>query len=353
VHDAGARRSFTFLSRMWVPLGVAANLRFIPRLRRIIREINPDVLHGHFLTGYAFYAACLNFHPFVVSVWGSDLYVHARRSAALRAIGRYTLSRADAIHALAETAREELASRFAVPLEKFHTLRWGIELEPFLSPREADIGLAVAEWRIPDGAKVVICNRSLRPLFRQTLIVEAFAELARRDPEVHLVLHSGYGTEPDYLARLRALSSALDLEQRVTFVLRMLDKNGVAALLRRSSVYVCIPTSDLHAASVLEAAAAGCQIVGSDIPSYREYARDGIAVQLVSGDERRALAEAIAVAVYKDKQGRDREAAENLAFVRARADWRVQAPKMEGIYAAAIASHTGRSPTDVSGRDSE
>ena len=42
-------------------------------LRRIVREIRPDVLHGHSARRYGWQAGLAGFRPYVVTVWGSDV----------------------------------------------------------------------------------------------------------------------------------------------------------------------------------------------------------------------------------------------------------------------------------------
>ena len=44
------------------------------RISNIINDIQPDILHAHRATGYAFVAAMSGFHQYILSVWGSDVY---------------------------------------------------------------------------------------------------------------------------------------------------------------------------------------------------------------------------------------------------------------------------------------
>ncbi|HLF71868.1 MAG TPA: glycosyltransferase, partial [Dehalococcoidia bacterium] len=47
-------------------------------LRRVVREIAPDVLHAHYAVEHGYYGSLARFHPYVVSAWGSDLLVDSR-----------------------------------------------------------------------------------------------------------------------------------------------------------------------------------------------------------------------------------------------------------------------------------
>ena len=51
-------------------LGAAAHVRWMRRLRR---ELRPDVVHGHWLCGFAFFAAVAGAKPLAAMAWGSDV----------------------------------------------------------------------------------------------------------------------------------------------------------------------------------------------------------------------------------------------------------------------------------------
>src|SRR5690606_34893204 len=44
-------------------------------VRRLLRRIEPDVVHAHTAARYGWQAALSGFHPYVISVWGSDILV--------------------------------------------------------------------------------------------------------------------------------------------------------------------------------------------------------------------------------------------------------------------------------------
>src|SRR5690349_1095641 len=56
-------------------LGKLTYLRLLPALKKLIRQEQPDILHAHYASSYGLLGALTGFHPFVVSVWGSDVYL--------------------------------------------------------------------------------------------------------------------------------------------------------------------------------------------------------------------------------------------------------------------------------------
>jgi len=49
-------------------------LKALPIVKRIIREFKPDILHAHYASSYGLIGALSGFHPYIVSVWGSDVF---------------------------------------------------------------------------------------------------------------------------------------------------------------------------------------------------------------------------------------------------------------------------------------
>src|SRR5690606_25654391 len=43
------------------------------RLKKIIKQFKPDILHAHYATSYGLLGAITGFHPFIISVWGTDV----------------------------------------------------------------------------------------------------------------------------------------------------------------------------------------------------------------------------------------------------------------------------------------
>ncbi len=47
------------------------------QFKRLIRNLNPDVIHAHSINDIALLGAASGFHPFVVTAWGSDVLIAA------------------------------------------------------------------------------------------------------------------------------------------------------------------------------------------------------------------------------------------------------------------------------------
>src|SRR4051812_21136054 len=63
-NEINAEKTFTKISY----------LKYVRVLKKIIRHFVPDILHAHYASSYGLVGALSRFHPFVLSVWGADVY---------------------------------------------------------------------------------------------------------------------------------------------------------------------------------------------------------------------------------------------------------------------------------------
>ena len=74
-------------------LGKLRYLLRIPRVRRLVRDLRPDILHALHLTSYGFLSVLCDVRPTLVSVWGTDVLEAPRLSPFHYLITRYALRR--------------------------------------------------------------------------------------------------------------------------------------------------------------------------------------------------------------------------------------------------------------------
>jgi glycosyltransferase involved in cell wall biosynthesis len=248
----------------------------IPWVRRLAREIKPDVVHAHWLTAYGFLAALNRLHPLIAMAWGSDVY-HAS-PLGLRQI-RYVLKRAD----VAMTDSTHLLDRLielGADREHSHLLNWGVDLSAFAPAPDRE---AVRRELGLEPGPLVLSPRALTPLYNPTVIVDAFDLVRRERPDAQLVLKHIGTDEPDLG---RPLPEGTRIVGHVAY-------EELAHWYRASDVCVSIPDSDSSPRSVWEAMACGSACVLSDLPWVHELIEDGRHA-LVVPPEAKAVATAIA-----------------------------------------------------------
>jgi hypothetical protein len=86
-----------FAPQIWPVTRYISFLQWIFEIRKIIKEIKPDILDGHFIIDNCLLAALSGFHPFIVTGWGSDVLIFPQRNFIWRMVVRFVLKRADKI----------------------------------------------------------------------------------------------------------------------------------------------------------------------------------------------------------------------------------------------------------------
>ncbi|WP_354637090.1 glycosyltransferase family 4 protein [Kitasatospora camelliae] len=276
-------------------------VRAVGWLRREARRVRPDVVHVHSLGVHGALSLALPVRavPRLVTPWGSELRAAARHPG--RALVAWLALRGAA--AVVPTSREvagHVERRYRVPRSRITTLSWGVP-DALLDTRD-DVGPwpVRARYGIPAGATVALAVRSTAEVYRTHEIVAAFARAARLRPDLFLVVLAGHrpagaGAEEarrDYLATVR--ERLAESGGRAVLIEETLGQGEVFALMRASQFAISVPGSDQRSSSVLEAAAAGCRLLLSDIAPYRELAADGLLTHPLPDPLEASLADALA-----------------------------------------------------------
>lgn len=100
-------------------------------MKKVITEFKPDILHAHYASSYGLLGALSGFHPYIISVCGSDVFDFPNTSFLHKIVLKYNLSVADkilstsnvmAIETSKYTNKEIIVTPFGIDLDKFKPL---------------------------------------------------------------------------------------------------------------------------------------------------------------------------------------------------------------------------------------
>jgi len=80
----------------------------IRTIKKLIKEINPDIIHGFYFVEHGFYASASGFKPLIVSAMGSDIATVPETSKIAMLICKFVLKKADVVHVHDELAKRRL-----------------------------------------------------------------------------------------------------------------------------------------------------------------------------------------------------------------------------------------------------
>jgi glycosyltransferase involved in cell wall biosynthesis len=295
-------------------IGKARYLVNANRVRRIVRELRPDILHAMHLTSYGFLAARCDVHPLLTSVWGTDILEAPDWTPLHNRLTRFALKRADLVTATG-LSLAEATLRYMPEREQVTVVPFGVDLERF-SP-------------MPSTAHEELVVGTIGRLSMEKgldILLKATALLARERPNMKVVI-AGEGPERGKLERM---AKSLGIEANVSF-LGEIAYDHVPSTLATFDIFAMPSLAEGFGVAAIEAAAMGIPVVGSDvhgIPDVVDHDRTGLLVP--PGDEH-ALAQAI-TRLAEDVQLRRSMGEQARAFVAERYDWKENAAQMERIY---------------------
>jgi glycosyltransferase involved in cell wall biosynthesis len=309
----------------------------IDALNGIIRKVKPDILHAHYLNPWGYIGALVDFHPFVATPWGSDIYMEVVLNDTYRELSKMCLARADLITVDSYDLKRHIVNLMGGSREeKVKIIQWGVKLNRL---NKMDIeGKSLKDRLGIRGSPVVLSTRNFKPLYNIKTIINAIPYVRKEVPDVRFVF-LGSGPQEE---ELRRLATTLKVEDTCLFIGSIQHKD-IFEFLGISDVFVSLAASDSTPVSLLEAMACGVPPVVSDLPSIREWIRDGwngslIPIQRQVGKnnfiwrvDHLAFVDAV-IRLLKDKALRDTFKERNYQIVARRGDAKVNMEKMESLY---------------------
>jgi L-malate glycosyltransferase len=298
----------------WERLGKLRYLIHARRVRRLVRDLRPDLVHALHLTSYGFLAALADVHPCIVSVWGTDILQAPRLSPFHWAITRYALRRAD--HVTATGARlAEATLRYVPPGKPVTVIPYGVDLEQFCP-----------QPRRPSSDVTIGSVGRLSPEKGLHYLLQAFAQIGAEQPRVRLLL-AGDGPERQ---RLERLAARLRLADSVDF-LGEIPHEQVPQVLARLDIFAMPSTYEGFGVAAIEAAAMEVPVVASNVYGIPDVVDDGVTGLLVPPKDVSALAQTLR-SLTTDEERRRQMGRAARAFVAERYSWEENTAQMEALY---------------------
>lgn len=229
----------------------------VPLLRRLLKRINIDVLHGHYITSAGLLCRWSGFHPYVLTAHGTDMI-----SSIDSSVKRFLLKRIVENCSLVNVVSADLgdmARHCQVTEEKLLLVTLGVDTDRFLY-RPADMHSPLR----------LICTRTLGSVYDPWTIIEACSILRSRSVNFTLTFAAG-GPLQGALYR-RCVQQGLD---SIVKFLGGYNNSQVPSLLHDHDVNISASKSDGTSISLLEAMACGTFPIVSRIPANTAWIEDG------------------------------------------------------------------------------
>lgn len=237
------------------------------KVRAAVNNFKPDVVHAHYASSYGLLARQSG-RPYLLSVWGSDVFDFPHQNRLYRRIAIRNLTHAAEIlatgKALADevlklSGRESTIVPFGIDTDVFHPSK-KLEASPF----------------------TFVIVKSLEPIYGIDLAIEAITGLA----DCKLVIVGSGSLENE----LKQKVLQLGLENRVEFR-GYVPNNEIPSILQESDCFLNLSRRESFGVSILEAMACGIPVIATRTHGAEEliaHQQDGILIPVDSLDELRS-----------------------------------------------------------------
>lgn len=303
----------------------------ILRTRSLLHRSRFDILHGHYISACGWIGALANFHPLVLTAWGSDINVDPGRSPIYRYLTRLALRRADLITANSEDLKQKIIA-FGVDQARVQVIQGGLELDRFPFRRGND---ALRRQLELTNEKVVLSTRMLGKVYNLDIVVRAIPLVKKEIPAVKFVfLYRGTIEQEQALKRL---IHELGVEPDVRLI-GAVPNHRIAEYYHLADIFVSVTSSEGMPGSLTEAMACGAVPVVSDLPVFRDWIVPEQHGMIVPVRDEIATAQAI-VHLLKNPDLCQQIAQRNRQLVTERADHRIWMKRVEELYLG-LSKHT-------------
>ena len=289
----------------------------LSKLKKIISDFKPDILHSYYASSYGFIGALVNFHPFYISAWGSDVFTFPRRSIFSRFILKYSLSKADRIFSTSKIMAKELKKYSS---KYIHVIPFGVDLNVFI-PNKKDESNTNKNF-------VIGTIKSLEEIYGIENLIRAFKLLNNnsRDLKVKLLI-VGEGTLKNYL---KNLCNDLQISDKVEFTGRVSHPN-IVNYLHRIDIAVFLSKQESFGVSVIEAMACEIPVIVSKADGFKEIVENEENGIFVDSENLTEISDKISKLIF-DENLRSQLGANGKRKVEQHYNWNENVAQMINVY---------------------
>ncbi len=230
------------------------------RVRKLIHEIKPDVIHAHYATSGGLAALVSGFHPAVITVHGSDL-INGVKSPLWKILLRKIFNYTDCVNVVSQEL-EEIALSLGIDKRKIKVFSLGVDTEK--------ISFFERQPLVKASPLKMICTRRFESVFDHITILNALMLLKEAKIEFKMT----FAGDGSLLDQMKKQSESLKLTDNVQFIGRI-ENDVLPELIAQNDIYLSASKWDGASLSLLEAMAGGLFPIVSDINANAAWIQNG------------------------------------------------------------------------------
>ena len=304
-----------------------------PSLRRALRRLRPQIFHAHYAGGFGTLGRLVGYHPYVLSVWGSDVYEVPDYSAWHRATIVKNIAAADWICSTSHAMARHIESLGITP-DHLSVTPFGIDVDKF------NVDSTKRQSGQRDGTITIGTVKTLIPTYGIDTLIEGFAacrqQIQQSDSQLAGRLRLRIVGDGDDRVKLEQLAGELSVADVTTFVGKV-PHGEVATELKKLDIFVAVSRSESFGVSVLEASACRLPVIVSNAGGLPEVVHDGETGLIVPSENSHALATAL-TRLVEEQPLATRLGENGRRHVLEHFEWNHNVAQMEAVYRQVLAA---------------
>lgn len=315
--------------------GTAGYFTMAPKVRRLLKQLQPDIVNAHYASGYATTARLVRYRPWVLSVWGSDVYDFPYKSPLHHWLIHTNILSADAVASTSLCMAEQVRA-IAPMVEAIAITPFGVDLSAFQGSNPTS--------QARPGRWVIGTVKTMAERYGIDTLIEAFAlllhKLTNTNTQLANQLHLRLVGGGPQTTALQHLVQDLGIADRVEFI-GQVPHAQIPQTLAGMDIYVALSRSESFGVAILEAGAAGRPVVVSDAGGLQEVTVHGLTGIVVPREHPQAAADAMEQMLLNAELRQQMGRAAQL-HVAKHYSWPACIRMMENFYERTVTAHRAR-----------
>jgi glycosyltransferase involved in cell wall biosynthesis len=257
-------------------------------IRRLIRQIQPTVLHAHGVTSAGWLGAASGFHPFLVTSHGSDLLLLEQRSRLHQLLSLWALRQADRVICVSQELANKAAT-LGINKDLIEVVYLGTDTRVFY-PRKNTSALRSKLGLLHD--PLVLSIRPITPLYRPLDLANAIPLVLERFPTTCFAIFT-HNHDPTTLSLFKKAIQNNHISHAIKYIGELPNDSVIADHYRTADISISIAESDGTPISVLEAMSCGSALIVSDLATLHYWIQNEQEALVVPVGDVNAIANAI------------------------------------------------------------
>lgn len=312
---------------------VSSDRKAYKKLKEIIKEYQPDIVHTHASKAGALgrKAARACNVPIVIHTYHGHVfhsYFGRVKTNIFKAIERNLAKKSDAIVAISDIQKQELVNTHKIcEAEKMHVIPLGFDLEPFHEKRLNSRKAEREKWKLEDDDVAIAIVGRLAPVKNHGFFFDIISEVLSKTTKSIKIFVVGDGAEREKV-ELRAKEINELHDNRIVLTSWISD---IGAFNSAMDIVCLTSNNEGTPVSLIEAQAGGIPVVSTDVGGVRDIVLNGDTGFVVAVNDQESYVNRV-LELVEDENKREKMSQNGWTFVQDKFHYKTLARNMDILY---------------------